>query len=138
MQHWNEDDEAAVTRVLAGYYRAFSTLDAKAIVPYFHEPSVLISPLGVAAVPTSAALVPTFAAIMDDFRARGYGWSELTMLQVKGLSATAALASGVAIRYKTNGQELDRAGVTYVLHKAGNDCKIVVTLIHDAGQQSIA
>jgi hypothetical protein len=40
------DDEVGVTRVPTDYYKAFSTLDAKAVEPYFHEPSQLISSAG--------------------------------------------------------------------------------------------
>jgi serine/threonine protein kinase len=54
-----KDDKVAVTRVLTDYYNAFSTLDARAILPYYHEPSLLIAtlrhqingkPLGIEAV----------------------------------------------------------------------------------------
>ena len=46
-----DDDKAAVAQVLTDYYRAFSTLDAEAVKPYFHEPWQLVSPAGV--VPTA-------------------------------------------------------------------------------------
>jgi hypothetical protein len=111
------DDEAVVTRVLTDYYRAFSTLDVQAILPYFHEPAFIVIPQGVAAMPTHAALVAWMAPGMEAFRARGFARSELTMLQVKRLSAGTAFAAGVAVRYKTDGQELDRAGVIYLLQK---------------------
>jgi hypothetical protein len=44
------------------------------------------------------------------------------------------LVTGVAIRYKRNGQELERAGVTYVLHKAEAGWKIAVIVMHDPQQ----
>jgi hypothetical protein len=47
------------------------------------------------------------------------------------LSATATLVGGVAQRYKVDGQELDQAGVTYVLHKADARWKITVLILHD-------
>ena len=53
------------------------------------------------------------------------------MLQVKRLSVTTTLAGGIAVRYKADGQELDRAGVTYLLHKADSGWKIAVTVVHD-------
>jgi hypothetical protein len=53
-------DEAAVTQMLADYYNAFSTLDVRAILPYFDQPAFLIGPAGVFAVPSSAALTSTF------------------------------------------------------------------------------
>ena len=66
-----EDDKAAVTRVLADYYSAVSTLDVQAIPPYFHEPSVLIIPgWGVIATPTHAAITATFRAFKEGLQAR--------------------------------------------------------------------
>ena len=97
-----------------------------------HEPSLLISPLGVTGAPTGAAVVQAFTPPMQALRARGYGRSELTMLNLQQLSATATWASGVAVRYKADGAELERAGVTYVLNKSGGEWKIAVTILHDA------
>ena len=53
------------------------------------------------------------------------------MLHIKQLSATATLASGVAVRYKADGQELERVGVSYVLHGAEDRWTIAVTVVHD-------
>jgi hypothetical protein len=41
-----DDENAAVAQVLTDYYRAFSTLDAQAVLPYFHESSHLGQPNG--------------------------------------------------------------------------------------------
>jgi hypothetical protein len=68
---------------------------------------------------------------MEGLRARGYGRSELSRPQVHLLSATASLATGVALRYKTDGQELERVGVTYLLYKAESGWKIAVVVLHD-------
>jgi ketosteroid isomerase-like protein len=127
-------NEAAVTQLLADYYSAFSTLDIQAILPYFHQPALLIAPAGVAAVPTSSALASIFAPVIEDLRTRGYGRSELSLQQVKLLSSTAASASGVARRYKADGQELERIGVTYLLHKAETGWKIAVVVLHDTDE----
>jgi ketosteroid isomerase-like protein len=126
-----EDDRAAITRVLTDYYRVFSTLDVQAISACYHEPSLILGPLGVVAAATRADLERAFSTIRDSLQARGYGRSELTMLQVKRLSATAAWASGVAERYKTDGLPLERVGVTYVLNKSASDWKIAVLVTHD-------
>jgi hypothetical protein len=54
------------------------------------------------------------------------------MPHFKQLSATTALASGVVVRYRADGQELERVGVSYLLHKADDDrWTIAVTVIHD-------
>jgi len=125
------DDEATVTRVLTDYVSAFGTLDVQAILPYYHEPCLLVGPQGVAALPTRAAMVAALTPMMEGLRERGYGRSELSMLHVKQLSAAASLASGVAVRYRADGQELERVGVSYVLHKADDRWTIAVTVVHD-------
>ena len=126
------DDKAAVTRVLTDYVNAFGTLDVQAILPFYHEPCLLLSPQGVAAVPNHAAMEATFAPLVEGLRARGYSRSELSMLHVTQLSTTATLASGVAARFKADGQEMERVGVSYLLHKADDRWTIAATVIHDA------
>ena len=127
-------DEEAVTKFLSDYYAAFSTLNIQAILAYFYEPALLVGPSGVLPLPTAAALVPIFSPVMENLRRRQYGHSELKLQQLKLLSATSALAIGVAIRFKTDGQELERAGVTYLLHKTERDWKFAVLVLHDADE----
>ena len=124
-------NEDAALRTLADYYQAFSTLEVQAVSPYFHEPSMLISPQGVFSTPTFAAVASLFRHVMEGLRARAFGRSELTVQSVKSLSASQTLVTGMAIRYKRDGQELERAGVTYILHKAEGGWKIAVIVMHD-------
>jgi ketosteroid isomerase-like protein len=125
------DDKAEVTRVLADYYKAFSTLDLHAILPYYHQPCLLMSPQGVIAAPTGAEIAASFTPFIEGLRAKGYSRSELSNLRVQRLSATSALATGVAVRYKSDGQELDRTGVTYLLQKGDGGWKFAVVVLHD-------
>jgi len=127
-------NEDAALRTLVDYYRAFSTLEVQAVFPYFHEPALLVAPQGVFAAPTFAALANVFTPVMEGLRTREFGRSELSVGSVNSLSASATLVTGVAIRYKRNGQELERAGVTYVLHKAEAGWKIAVIVMHDPQQ----
>jgi hypothetical protein len=46
--------------------------------------------------------------------------------------ATTAIAGGVAVRRKTDGQELERAGVVYLMQKTGAGWQIATIVIHDA------
>jgi len=128
------NEETTVIGILADYYAAFSTLDVQAVLPYFLEPSVLIGPQGVFAAPTYAVLTTAFTPAMEGLRAREFGRSELRVRNVKSLSATATLVTGVAVRYKVDGRELERVGVTYVLHKADTRWKIAVLILHDADE----
>ena len=125
------NDEAEVVQVLTDYYSAFSTLNVETVLAYFHEPSLVIGPQGAFAAPTRALLPTAFKPVMESLRARGFGRSELSVQNVKVLSATATIVTGVAIRYKLDGQQLERAGVTYVLHKTDTRWKIAVLILHD-------
>ena len=125
------NNEDAVNQVLADYYKAFSTLTVQSILRYFHQPALLIGPSGVIALPTAEAVVPIFGPVMEDLRQRKYRRSELSLQQFKLLSATSALAVGVAIRYKADGQELERVGVTYLLHKGNDGWKFAAMVLHD-------
>ena len=126
------DERAAVTKALTDYYRAFSTLDAQAVLPYFHEPSQLVSPAGVVPTPTRAAVAAAFQPIMDGLRARWFAKSELINLHLKRLSISTVIAGGVAVRQKTDGHELERAGVVYLMQQATAGWQIATVVIHDA------
>ncbi|SRR5260221_253037 len=126
------NEQPAVIQVLRDYYAAFSTLKVQAFLPFFHEPSLLIGPQGVVAAPTHAVLTTAFASAIENLRDQGFGRSELNVRLVKMLSETASLVTGVAIRFRTDGDELERVGVTYVLHKTDTDWKIAVLVLHDA------
>ena len=130
LSHDRETDREA-TAVLADYYRAFSTLDLQAVLPYFHEPSLLMGPQAVFAAPTRAELATALAPVIESLRAREFGRSELNLRDVQVLSATTTLVRGVALRYKLDGQELERIGVTYILQKAETAWKIAVLILHD-------
>ena len=124
------DDQAEVLRVLNEYYSAVSTLKVEAVLPYFHEPSLLIGPQGAFAATTHTLLATAVTPAMEGLRARGLGRTELSVRNLKLLSATAALVGGVAQRYKIDGEKLDQAGVTYVLYKAEVGWKIAVLIYH--------
>jgi len=121
----------SVHQVIADYYRDFSTLNVQAILPYFHAPSLLVGPQGVIPIPDRAALAAVFGPLMEGLRAKGYGRSELELGYVKLLSSSAALIGGVAVRYKIDGRLLERAGVTYVLHKTARGWKFATVILHD-------
>ena len=125
-------DTTIVTEFLNKYYQTFSTLNVESIAPFFHEPCLFVSPQGVIAAPTHDVLKEVFKTIAKDLLSKGYGRSELTLLNVERMSATAMLATGVAVRFTADGSELERVGLTYILQKSGSGWRIAVTVIHDA------
>ena len=126
-----KNNEDAVKQVLTDYYKAFSTLTVHSVLRYFHQPALLIGPSGVIALPTPEAVIPIFGPIMESLQQREYGRSEFSLQQLRLLSATSALAMGVAIRYKTDGQEMERVGLTYLLHKGDSGWKFAAMTLHD-------
>ena len=125
-------DETEVGRMLGEYYRAFSTLSVQAILPYLNQPAMLVGPAGAIALPTPSAIEPIFGPVMEGLRTRGFGRSELGAEEIRILSAKDALATGIAIRYKTDGTELERAGITYLLRKSDDGWKIAAMVLHGA------
>jgi hypothetical protein len=83
------NNQRAVIRTLLDYYAAFSTLEVPAILPYFHRPSLLMSPQGTFAAPTHEVLTTAPTAVIDSLRTRGFGRSELSAGRLESLSASA-------------------------------------------------
>jgi SnoaL-like domain len=127
------NDNTAVTQVLHDYYRSFSTLQLEAIYPYFHTPVLIVGPAGVFAVASSEDLATVFGPTLEGLRSRGYGRSEFEATRIQQLSLTAAIASGVAVRYKADGEEMERAGLTYLLHKSDGRWRFAMMTLHDPG-----
>ena len=127
-------DETAVRHTLDEYYRAFSTLSVQAILPYLKQPALLVGPLGVIPLPTPSAIEPIFGPVMERLRTRGYARSELGSQDVRILDAQSAFVNGIAIRYRSNGEELERAAISYLLHKSDDAWKIVVMVLQDAAK----
>lgn len=130
--------ERTVTQTLLDYYTAFNSFEVGAVLPYFHEPTLLLSPQGALAAPTHDVLAPVLTMVNESLRARGFAWSELNVRRVESLSASATLITGVAIRYMADRQELDRAGVTYVLYSADGRWKIAVLIVHDPKEVALS
>ena len=128
--------ERTATQTLLGYYEAFNTFDVQMVLPYFHEPCLLLAPQGAFAAPTHTVLAPALTNFIEALRARGFGHSELRIRRAESLSATATLVSGVAIRFTVAGAELEHVGVTYVLHSHAGGWKIAVLITHDSEPQS--
>lgn|SRR5262245_30504261 len=124
-------DEQVAVRTLVDYYTAFSTLDVQAFLRFFHEPALLVGPQGAIAAPTHDVLAKVFQGVADSLRAKGFGRSELVVGRVQRLSDTGTLVTGTAVRYKASGEELERVGVTYVMHGAENRWRIAVIVTHD-------
>jgi hypothetical protein len=68
---------------------------------------------------------------MGDLKQRGYSRGEMPSLSVRRLSNNLAIVNGHVIRYRKDGTELERFGLTYTLRKVGEHWKIIAGILHD-------
>jgi len=110
------------------YYQVFSSLELSRIQSYFHTPGLVIGPAG--PFPLDAGgLTAMLTRIIEDLRSKGYGRSEFVLQDEKALGSASAFISGIAVRFKTDGNELERVPLSYVLHKMDSGWKIAVMVV---------
>ena len=121
--------EQEVDQLFANYFIDFSNLDLKAIVSYFHHPCTYVVPHGVFVFSSASEVEGFWGPRFDDLKTQGFGRTVRAEANVKELNDNTALASSRAVRYNTDGSELERRGATFALRKTDAGWKIV-TLIH--------
>jgi ketosteroid isomerase-like protein len=124
------DDTAAVLQPLRDYYAASSKHDVSSMVDYYESPVMVIAARGVMCWATHTEAIRNlmpFIARLQEIGAARTEWGESHFRQ---LSDTLVMASIVVVRYKADGQELERLGWTYLLHKTGGGWKIAVLASH--------
>src|SRR5262249_39310400 len=84
-----------VVETFLRYSSAFERLESRAILPFYLEPSLLISPQGVVSLPTHADAASFFDKLMMGLRARGYARSEFGRLQAVLLADDLAVLTNV-------------------------------------------
>ena len=120
-----------VTRTYAEYFEAFQTLNVAAVLPYFHFPFTIITPVSVTAVASVTEGRALLATMMHGLKASGYESSEWSNLLVKPLSDDTALLSARVVRFKADGEELQQFGATYLFRLADGAWRIAVLVMHD-------
>lgn len=108
------------------YYKAFSTLDLSAIVQFFCERSMTIARQGVFSAAHRGALADSLTPMVQSLKAKGYGRSEFVEANVVILGEADALVRGVAVRYTTEGSELERIRLSYLMHRDDSGWRIAV------------
>ena len=121
-------EKTAVDHAFRNYNDVFSRGDLSAIGQHCNVPFVVISSQGVEVLPTMSEIEGFYGGILRNLRERGYSHSTRSELHVKLLEQTIAFASGVFVRHKTDGSELETIGATYVLRKTEGEWKIAVMM----------
>jgi len=120
------------TEMLNEYVKAFETLEASAVIPFYQLPCTFIRPDGVWVVSDDATAVTLAAHLIDHARSQGYRRTETWDLEVRRLASELAIMTGVFVRYNAAAEEIGRFGFTYIVRGDNGSWKIVVAIAHDA------
>ena len=108
------------------YYKAFSTLDLDACVPFFTRPCMFIGLQGTFAVANREDLAKVLGPTIQALETRDYQRSDFLEPQLTTLTENTVLVRGAAVRYRASGTELERVPVNYLMHQNDAAWKIAV------------
>lgn len=109
------------------YYKAFSTLELDACLPFFTLPCMFIGLRGTFAVANREDLTRVLGPAIEALRTKNYQRSAFIEPQLTALTENTVLLRGVAVRYTASGTELERVPISYLVHQTGAAWKIAVT-----------
>lgn len=108
------------------YYKAFSTLDLDACVPFFTLPCLFIGLRGTFAVANREDLARVLSPTFETLKSKNYHRSEFIEPQLTTLTENTVLVRGVAVRYQASGTELGRVAISYMMQQTDGVWKIAV------------
>jgi ketosteroid isomerase-like protein len=123
-------DEAEVIQTLQDYEAAWSRHDANAIASFYYEPAMRIGRGGPVVRPLRSDQETFFSGFMPELIRRGFDHSGFEELNVHLLDTDTAIASGILLRYRKEGDVLERAAVSFGLRKTTDGWKIFLTDTH--------
>lgn len=123
-------DQDAIHQCVGGYYDAYPKNSAAAAA-FYGEPAMFVRPDRLIMLNKREEIESLFAKMLADVTKLGYASSHLITSNIKCLNSTTALYSGVLKRLKTDGSEMGRGGVTYLLHKSDDSWKIHAVIATD-------
>lgn len=128
-----DDPTKAVERTLEAYEQAWSHHDAGEVASFYYEPAMRVSATGPVVRATRQDQETFFNTFLPTLVKSGYDRSRWESLEIRLLDSTTALASGVTVRYRSNGSVFGRVGVTYALYRTPQGWKIFLSATHEAG-----
>jgi|688.fasta_scaffold588461_2 hypothetical protein len=131
-----QDQTKKVEETISEYNEAFAKLQPSILGPFYHYPSILITPETAVTINNGFKLWIVFTKIVADLKKQNYGRSETGPLKIKLLSNNLAVVSAVATRYTKDNQLLTSFGFTYTMRKVDERWKIIVGTIHDVDSVS--
>lgn len=120
-------------QTLAAYVRAFETLHADEVVPFYLLPCTFVRPDGAWIVQDQPTALVLVNHLIDHAVSQGYRNTAITHLTERALAPTLVELWGDFERYDGHGAPIGRFGFTYVLQEVSGQWKIVVAMAHDPG-----
>ena len=118
--------------MLDAYVRAFETLRAEDVVPFYERPCTFIRPDGVWVVQDDATALVLAAHLIEHVKSQGYRRTEVSAVTVRTLAPGLAELGGIFLRYDAADAEIARFGFTYIVRGGSDGWRIVVAVAHDA------
>lgn len=125
-------EEEAVKDVLKAYEEAWSRHDGEAVASFYFEPAIRVGKGGPVVRATRAEQKAFFDGFLRGLVDRGYARSSWEELDVRLLDPQTALASGITVRYRSDGTVLESVAVTYGLRHSAEGWKIFMSATHAA------
>jgi ketosteroid isomerase-like protein len=125
-------EEITIQELYADYLSTFHRLDPGAVAMFYAQPCLFISGRSIVLMQNDEEVAHLFEQIIADLVRQDYDHSMVDNLQVELLSEHLAEVKGLAIRYRKDGRELERAGATYTLRKDANGWKFVTVTTYPA------
>jgi hypothetical protein len=118
--------------MLNAYVRAFETLRAEDVVPFYELPCTFIRPDGAWVVQDEATALVLAAHLIDHATSQGYRRTAVSEVTTRTLAPGLAELCGVFHRYDAADAEIARFGFTYIVRGGSDGWRIVVAVAHDA------
>lgn len=120
-----------VERTFRAYFTVFQMGDPRAITPYYHIPSLVMSREGSFAINTVREAEQLFERMLYALRSRGYSRSVLTDVQVRPLADDTALLNARAERYTRDDELLEKMSALYTMRREEETWRISSVLVYD-------
>ena len=100
------------------------------LLPYYAVPLLLTTDDGVTALTTADDVAATMQGQIDGLRAAGYHHTEIVHSEVTVLNATSAIYRGAFARLHSDGTEITRVALTYVVADGSAGLRIAVLAVN--------
>lgn len=122
---------SAVESTLRAYEDAWSHHDAAAAASFYYEPAMRVTSGGPVVRATRRDQETFFKTFLAALVKAGYERSAWESLSIRLLDPRTAIASGVTVRYRSDGSVFARLGVTYLLCSTPDGWKIFLSSSHE-------